>query len=89
MKYITFSVAIEKEATSTGKNIEEITKNISYRLQPIDSIGFMASSLSNLIKILLKQFRKLNFNMDMIIKNVKLVELNTRNASLVFNTQAL
>ena len=88
MKYITFSVAIEKEATSIGKNIEEITKNISYRLQPIDSTGFMASSLSNLIKILLKQFRKLNFNMDLIIKNVKLVELNTRNASVVFNTQA-
>ena len=28
--------------------------------------------------ILLKKFRKLNVNMDMIIKNVKHVELNTK-----------
>ena len=41
-KYITFTVPIEK-------NGEEITKNISYILQFIDSARFMASSSSNLV----------------------------------------
>ena len=36
----------------------------------------MASSLSNLVKIILKEFIELNVNFDMMIKNVKLVELN-------------
>ena len=39
--------------------------------------------------ILLKEFRKLNVNMDMIITNVKHVELNTKTVSAVLNTQAL
>ena len=48
-KYITFTVPIEKEVTRIVKNGEEITKNISYILQFIDSARFMASSLSNLV----------------------------------------
>ena len=32
-KYITFTVPIEKEVKSIDKNIEEVPKNISYRLQ--------------------------------------------------------
>ena len=36
-KYITFAVPIEKEVTRTDKNGQEITKNISYILQGIDS----------------------------------------------------
>ena len=48
-KYITFTVSIEKEVTRIDKNGEEITKNISYILQFIDSARFMASSLSNLV----------------------------------------
>ena len=47
-KYITFPVPIEKQTTRIDKNGEEITKNISYILQFIDSTRFMASSLSNL-----------------------------------------
>ena len=47
-KYITFTVPIEKGVTRIDKNGEEITKNISYILQVIDSARFMASSLSNL-----------------------------------------
>ena len=42
-------VPIEKEVTRIEKNGEEITKNISYILQIIDSRRFMASSLSNLV----------------------------------------
>ena len=41
---MTFTVPIEKEVTRTDKNGEEITKNISYILQFIDSARFMASS---------------------------------------------
>ena len=48
-KYITIAVSMEKEVTRIDKNGEEITKNISYILQFIDSIRFMASSLSNLV----------------------------------------
>ena len=48
-KYITFEVPIEKEVTRIHKNRKEITKNISYILQFIDSARFMASSLSNLV----------------------------------------
>ena len=48
-KYITFTVPIGKEITRINKNGEEITKNISYILQFINSARFMASSLSNLV----------------------------------------
>ena len=40
-----------------------------------------------LLTILLKEFIKLNVNTDMMIKNVKLVELNTMIASVVLNIQ--
>ena len=49
-KYITFTAPIAKEVTRIDKkNGEEITKNISYILQFIDSTRFMGSSLSNLV----------------------------------------
>ena len=44
-KYITFPFPIEKEVTRINKNVEEITKNISYTLQFINSARFMASFL--------------------------------------------
>ena len=46
-KYISFTVPIEAKVTRIDKSGEEITKNISYILQFIDSARFMASSLSN------------------------------------------
>ena len=48
-KHITFTVPVEKEVTRIDKNGEEITINISYMLQIIDSPRFMASLLSNLV----------------------------------------
>ena len=48
-KYIIVTIPIEKEVTRIEKIGEEITKNISYILQFIDSARFMANSLSNLI----------------------------------------
>ena len=41
-------MSIEKEYTKICKSGEEITKNISYVLQLIDSARFKTSSLSNL-----------------------------------------
>ena len=39
-KYKTFTVPIEKEATRIDKNGDEITKNICYILQFVDSARF-------------------------------------------------
>ena len=47
-KQITFTVPIEREVTRIEENGEEIAKHISYIFQLIDSVRFMASSLSNL-----------------------------------------
>ena len=58
-KYITFAVSIGKEVTKINKNGEEITKNISYRLQFIDSARFIASSLSNLVNNLTERIHKI------------------------------
>ena len=49
----------------------------------------MASSLSNLVNNLSKEFIELNVNTDMMIKNVKLVELNVSIATVFLNTQIL
>ena len=46
---MTFTVPIEKEVTRIDKNGEEITKNVSYILQFIDSARFMTSLLSSLV----------------------------------------
>ena len=51
---------------------------MSYKLQFIHSLRFMASSLSNFLHDLAEEFIKLNVNMDIIIKNVKNVKLNTK-----------
>ena len=45
-KYVTSKVPIEKEATAIDKNGEEITKNMSYRLQFTASARFIVEFLS-------------------------------------------
>ena len=70
-KYPTFTVTIEEEVTRLNKNGEQITKNISYILQFIDRAKFMASSL----------------NTDIMVKNVKLGELNISIATVFLNIQ--
>ena len=77
-KYISFIIPIEEEVTRIDKDGEEITKNISYILQFIDSAIFMASSLSNY-----------HVNSDIMIKNVKHVELNISIATVFLNIQTL
>ena len=48
-KNITFTVLTEKEVTRIDKNGDEITKQLSYILQFIDSTRFMTSWLLNLV----------------------------------------
>ena len=57
-KYITFTVTIE-EVRRIDKNGEEITKNICYILQFIDSATFMASALSNLVNNLSERIHRI------------------------------
>ena len=45
--------------TGTDKNGEEITKNISYILQFIDTARFMVSSLSNLVNNLSERIHEI------------------------------
>ena len=63
-----FSVSITKELKRIGKNGEETTKTVSWKLQFINSARFMATSLSNtvdkFIKEGMKEFIKSNANMD-------------------------
>ena len=48
-KCITFSAPIETKVEKNDKNRAKITKTISYRLQFVDSVIFIASSLSHLL----------------------------------------
>ena len=73
------AVPIGKEVIRIDKNGEEITKNISYILQIIDSAKFMASSLSNLVNNISEKFIELNVNLDLMLKNaIATVYLNTQ-----------
>ena len=83
-KYINFSVLIVKEIIRIDKSRTEITKTISYRLQFIDSAHYQI-----LLIILLKEFIRLNKNTDIMIKAVKLAELNTKIATAFLNIQTL
>ena len=78
-----------KEVTRIDKNGEEITKSISYILQFNVSVRFMASPLSSVSIIFLKEFIKLNENRDTMINNVKLAALNISIATVFLNTQTL
>ena len=54
-----FTVSIEKEVTSADKSWEEFIKSITYILQFIDSVRFMANALSNLINNLFEGIHKI------------------------------
>ena len=88
-KCIVFLVPIEKELITIDKNGEEITNSISYRLQFIDSLRFMTSLLSNLVNNLAEEISKIKWKYGHNKKNVKLVELNKKIASIFLNTQSL
>ena len=79
-KYITFTVSIGKEVTTTDKNGEEFTKNISFRSRFVDTARFMANSLPNLVK---------NFAQGIHRIKAEHVKLNSKIASAFLNTQTL
>ena len=58
-KYITFTVPIENQVTRIDKNGVDITKNISYMLQFIDSARFIASSISNFVNNLFEWINRI------------------------------
>ena len=60
-KHITFKVPIEKGVPRIDKNGEEITKNICYILQFIDSARVRASSLSNLVNNLSEGIHRIKY----------------------------
>ena len=65
-KYITFPVPVGKESKRIGKRVKEIKqKIIFYRLQFLDSVRLMATSLLNLVDNLAEEFININVNTDM------------------------
>ena len=74
---------MEKEVTKIDKDGEEITRNISYKLQFINSARVMASSLLNLVDNLSEGIHKIKCKFGHDDKNLKLAELNI-NISTVF-----
>ena len=57
--YITLTVPTGKEVTRINKNEEKVVKKISFIFPFIDSAGFMASSLSNLINNLSEEIHRI------------------------------
>ena len=82
-----FSSSNSKRTYKNWQKWKRIKKTISYRLKFIDSARFMVSYYPIFLIILLKEFTKLNVNTDMIMKNVKIAELNIDIVSAFLNTQ--
>ena len=73
-KYKTFSVTVTKEVKWIYKNVEEITKTYLTNYNLLIAQDLWQAHYEILLIILLKEFRNLNANMDMIMKNVKHAE---------------
>ena len=86
-KYITSSVPIEKAITRVNKNANN-HKNCILQIA-IYWQHKISGNCQILSMISLKEFRKLNVNMDTIIKNLKLAELNTESVSASLNAKLL
>ena len=87
-KHIVFTVPLGKEVTRIDINWEEITINISYVLQFIDSTSFMASFLSNLGNNFSEEIHKIKI-LTQPWKNEKLSELNISMTPVFLNTSIL
>ena len=87
-KQIVFTVPLGKEVTRIDINVEEITINLTYVLQFIDSTSFMASLLSNLGNNFSEEIHKIKI-MTRSWKNEKLSELNISMTPVFLNTSIL
>ena len=88
-KYITFLVPMAKEITRIGKKEKKspIPSLTDYNLLIVKD--FWQTGYQILLIILLKEFVKSNVNMEMITKNVNLVELNTKILRATLKVQTL
>ena len=84
-KYITFSLLVKKEVTRIAKNGKEITKPHLADYKILKAQVYYQI----LLIILLKEFIKLDIEMNMITKNVKRVEWNIKITTVFLNTQTL
>ena len=82
-KYITFTVPIEKEVKRIDKNGEEIYYNLLIA-QDLWQVHYQILSI-----IFLKEFIEYNVNSNMMIKNVKHVELIISIVTAFLNTKIL
>ena len=78
-----------KKVTRINKDGEELTKDMSYILQFIDSARFIASSLSNTVNNRFEGINRIKYKYGHDEKNVKHVELNISIATVFWNTQIL
>ena len=60
-KFKTFSVLIKKETTKIDKDGYESIETISYKIKFIDSLRFMATSLSNFVDNLMEGIHKIKY----------------------------
>ena len=84
--YITFPIPIEKEVTRIDKNGKEITKIYLTYYNFVTTQDSWQAHYQILSIIFPKEFIELNLNRDMIIKDVKLVELNISITVVFMNT---
>ena len=89
IKYIIFSVPIGWKVRKIGDNREEITKTISNKKNSLSEQDFWQPLYQIMLIFFLKKFIKLKVNMDMIVKNVKQMELNKKIVIAFLNTQTL
>ena len=87
-KYITFTVLKEKKVTRTDKNGEELQKMYLTFHNLLIAQYVWQAPYQILSIVILKEFKKINVNTDMIIKNVKIVELSI-SITTVLNQQTL
>ena len=69
--------------------MEKWLQKISYILQFIDSVRFMASSISNLVNNLSEGIHRIKCKFELDDKNVKYVELSISIATVFWNAQIL
>ena len=80
---------MKKDAKKIDKNGKEMTKNISYKLQFIDSAIFMTSSSSHFFFFFIYILAEASHKRGYGNKNVKCVKLNATIVSVFLNAQAL
>ena len=81
-----FSAPIKKEIKRTGKDGEEITKTIYYKVKFVDSARFTANSSSNLVDNLTEGIHKIKCKYEYDHEHV---ELNTKIVSAIWIIQAI